>query len=61
VLMVYAKGEPIKAGSGRVYYLPGPLVGKIKLGELGPETAWAVPMPGTKLNSLKPGLLLKTH
>lgn len=43
-LVVYAKGEPIKSGSGRMLYLPGPLVGRIKVVQFESRTAWAVPV-----------------
>ncbi|MCB2190844.1 MAG: hypothetical protein KQI62_04720 [Deltaproteobacteria bacterium] len=43
-LTVYAKGEAIKSGSGRILYMPGPVVGRIKLVKFEPRTAWAVPV-----------------
>ncbi|MBI5522624.1 MAG: hypothetical protein HY910_08360 [Desulfarculus sp.] len=41
ILTVYALGERIKAGTGQQLALPGPRVGRIKLGELGARFSWA--------------------
>ncbi len=43
-LVAYARGEAIRSGSGRTLYLPGPVVGRIKLVEFEPRTAWATPV-----------------
>lgn len=39
-LVAYGRGEAIKAGSGRLLYLPGPVVGRIKLTQLDSRTSW---------------------
>ena len=43
-LVAYARGEAIKSGSGRLLYLPGPVVGRIKLVKFESRTAWAEPV-----------------
>ncbi|MCF8066641.1 MAG: hypothetical protein K9K36_15425, partial [Desulfarculaceae bacterium] len=40
-LVAYSRGEAIKSGSGRMLYLPGPVVGRVKLVKFEPRTAWA--------------------
>lgn len=40
-LVAYAKGQSIKSGSGRILYLPGPVVGRVKLVQFEARTAWA--------------------
>lgn len=48
VLTVYALGERIKAGTGQEIHLPGPVVGKLQLTELGPRNSWAAVVERTK-------------
>jgi len=43
-LVAYARGEAIKSGSGRSLYLPGPVVGRMKLVKFEARTAWAEPV-----------------
>lgn len=43
-LVAYAQGQRIKSGSGRIIYLPGPPVGRLKLVEFEARTAWAEPV-----------------
>ena len=45
LLAVQALGEKIKSGSGRMVYLPGKLIGKVRLMELGQDTSWAEVVP----------------
>lgn len=41
VLVVYSLGERIRCGTGQEICLPGPMVGKIRLDELGARSSWA--------------------
>ncbi|MCB2225944.1 MAG: hypothetical protein KQH53_04635 [Desulfarculaceae bacterium] len=72
-LVVYSQGQRIKSGSGRMIYLPGPPVGRLKLVEFESRTAWAVPVipkqekkegekdaPQSKF-SFQPGQVLRTR
>lgn len=43
-LVAYSKGQSIKSGSGRILYLPGPVVGRIKLVKFEARTSWAEPV-----------------
>ena len=43
-LVAYSQGQRIKSGSGRLLYLPGPPVGRLKLVELGARSSWAEPV-----------------
>lgn len=70
-LVAYAQGQRIRSGGGRVLYLPGPPVGRLKLVEFEARTAWAEPViekeepkegekPKAKL-SFQPGQVLRTR
>lgn len=44
-LTVYAHGERIMSGAGRLIYLPGPPVAKVRITKLMPRSAWAEILP----------------
>ncbi|MFH1060854.1 MAG: hypothetical protein V1797_19505 [Pseudomonadota bacterium] len=48
VLVVYSLGERIRCGTGQEICLPGPMVGKIRLDELGARNSWATIVERTK-------------
>jgi len=73
-VVAYAQGQRIRSGSGRILYLPGPPVGRLKLVKFEARTAWAKPvlpaegekkgggkpLPKSKL-SFQPGQVLRTR
>ncbi|RJX35210.1 MAG: hypothetical protein C4525_04690 [Desulfarculus sp.] len=64
LLVVYGRGTQIRSGSGRILFLPGAPVGRLKLVKLDARSSWAVPMAeagGKKPGPFEPGQTLRTH
>jgi hypothetical protein len=73
-VVAYAQGQRIRSGSGRILYLPGPPVGRLKLVKFEARTAWAKPVipeeeekkeggkaPKKAKLSFQPGQVLRTR
>ncbi len=68
-VVAYGRGEKLRSGAGTILYLPGVPVARLRLGEIGRETSWAVATPiitnkkGKKAGPtpLEPGMVLRSH
>jgi hypothetical protein len=47
-------GDKIKSGSGRMVYLPGKVIGKVRLLDLGKDTSWAEVIPPEPVEKPEP-------
>jgi hypothetical protein len=54
LLAVQALGDKIKSGSGRMVYLPGKVIGKVRLLDLGKDTSWAEVIPPEPVEKPEP-------
>lgn len=64
-LVAYGRGTRIRSGGGRMLYLPGAAVGRLRLVKLDARSSWAVPVPEPgakkKPGPFEPGQTLRTH
>lgn len=63
-LTIYGRGEKVVTGSGRPLYMPGPMIGQVRLDKIMARTSLGtfVPVKDIKTKQLlKPGLLIRAE